>query len=578
MLPKMAANALTNSETKGLAMDNYRAILAIVLAFFILLGYQYLFVAPQQEQQPVPEKTVETPQPASSPQDVQPVVPAPASAPAESIQAVQPAQFEQPLNLPAQEGRDIVVETSNYKAVIAETGGGIKSFRLKNYRETPAPDAELKELITTDSYRDLPLYFTWGVEPRRAQIPLFVADKETLKIETGESQTLTMTAQLSSGLQITRRMTFAPDSYLINLSVEVYNLSETPLQGSSYMSLTNRPFTSTSARYLFSGPAALIDGKLQEIKPKNLEEGGQTLQGNITWVAFEGTYFMTGVIPENQSNQTLKLSADGEMINSLLLSADQVIPAAGRLQYNYQVYFGPKKITTLREAGHDLERVVNFGWFDKLARPALYLLNFFYGYVGNYGIAIILVTVLIKILFWPIAQKGLKSMKNMQKIQPKMAKLKEKYKNDSARLNQEMMGLYKTYKVNPLGGCLPMLLQIPVFFALYKVLLQAIELRHAPFMLWITDLSAPDRLMVGVDIPYLGGIPVLTLLMGGSMFLQQKMTPSPADPTQAKIMMFLPVIFTFMFLNFASGLVLYWLVNNLLSIGQQYIINKQAAA
>jgi YidC/Oxa1 family membrane protein insertase len=555
MLPKMAANALTNSETKGLAMDNYRAILAIVLAFFILLGYQYLFVAPQQEQQPVPEKTVETPQPASSPQDVQ-TVPAPASAPAESIQAVQPAQFEQPLNLPAQEGRDIVVETSNYKAVIAETGGGIKSFRLKHYRETPAPDAELKELITTDSYRDLPLYFTWGVEPRRAQIPLFVADKETLKIETGESRTLTMTAQLSSGLQITRRMTFAPDSYLINLSVEVYNLSETPLQGSSYMSLTNRPFTSTSARYLFSGPAALIDGKLQEIKPKNLEEGGQTLQGNITWVAFEGTYFMTGVIPENQSNQTLKLSADGEMINSLLLSADQVIPAAGRLQYNYQVYFGPKKITTLREAGHDLERVVNFGWFDKLARPALYLLNFFYGYVGNYGIAIILVTVLIKILFWPIAQKGLKSMKNMQKIQPKMAKLKEKYKNDSARLNQEMMGLYKTYKVNPLGGCLPMLLQIPVFFALYKVLLQAIELRHAPFMLWITDLSAPDRLMVGVDIPYLGGIPVLTLLMGGSMFLQQKMTPSPADPTQAKIMMFLPVIFTFMFLNFASGLVL----------------------
>jgi YidC/Oxa1 family membrane protein insertase len=555
-------------------MDNYRAILAIVLAFFILLGYQYLFVAPQEEQQqPVAEKTVEAPQPASSPQDTQP-----APAPAQIIQAGEPAQFEQPVNLPAQEGRDIVVETSNYKAVIAETGGGIKSFRLKQYRETPAPDAELKELITTSSYRDLPLYFTWGVEPRRAQIPLFVADKETLNVDTDESRTLTMTAQLSSGLQITRRMTFAPDSYLINISVEVHNLSETPLQGSSYMSLTNRPFASASARYLFSGPAALIDGKLQEIKPKNLEEADQTLQGNITWVAFEGTYFMTGVIPENQSNQTLKLSAEGEMTNSLLLSAEQVIPAAGRLQYNYQVYFGPKKITTLREAGHDLERIVNFGWFDKLARPALYLLNFFYGYVGNYGIAIILVTVLIKILFWPIAQKGLKSMKNMQKIQPKMAKLKEKYKNDSARLNQEMMGLYKTYKVNPLGGCLPMLLQIPVFFALYKVLLQAIELRHAPFMLWITDLSAPDRLMVGVDIPYLGGIPVLTLLMGGSMFLQQKMTPSPADPTQAKIMMFLPVIFTFMFLNFASGLVLYWLVNNLLSIGQQYIINKQAAA
>jgi len=549
-------------------MDNYRAILAIVLAFFILLGYQYLFVAPDKEQnQPAVERTAEVPQARIPAQEVQP-----APAPAESVQA------EQPLNLPAEQGRDIIVETSNYKAVISETGGGVKSFKLKNYRETAAPDAELKELISTESYRDLPLYFTWGVEPRRAEVPLFAADRESLKVQAGESQTLTMTAKLSSGLQVTRRMTFAPDSYLINMSVEIYNSSETPLQGSPYMSLTNRPFESTSQRYLFSGPATLLDGKLQEIKPKDLQEAGQTLQGNITWVAFEGTYFMTGVIPENQTSQTLKLSAEGDLVNSLLLSPEEIIPAAGRLQYDYQVYFGPKKITTLREAGHDLERVVNFGWFDKIARPALYLLNFFYGYVGNYGIAIILVTVLIKILFWPIAQKGLKSMKNMQKIQPKMAKLKEKYKDDSARLNQEMMNLYKTYKVNPLGGCLPMILQIPVFFALYKVLLQAIELRHAPFMLWITDLSAPDRLMVGVDIPYLGGIPVLTLLMGGSMFLQQRMTPSPADPTQAKIMMFLPVIFTFMFLNFASGLVLYWLVNNLLSIAQQYVINKQAAA
>ena len=162
----------------------------------------------------------------------------------------------------------------------------------------------------------------------------------------------------------------------------------------------------------------------------------------------------------------------------------------------------------------------------------------------------------------------------MQKLQPKMVKIKEKYKNDPAKMNQEVMSLYKTYKVNPLGGCLPMVLQIPVFFALYKVLLMSIELRHAPFMLWITDLSAPDRLWLGFDLPYLGGLPVLTLLMGASMFFQQKLSPSTADPTQAKIMMFLPLIFTFMFLNFASGLVLYWFVNNLLSILQQVLINR----
>jgi YidC/Oxa1 family membrane protein insertase len=251
-----------------------------------------------------------------------------------------------------------------------------------------------------------------------------------------------------------------------------------------------------------------------------------------------------------------------------------VLPPQSQKRYSYTIYFGPKELSTLKAAGHDLDKIVNFGWFDFLAKPMLYLLNFLYGFVRNYGLAIILVTVIIKALFWPIAHKGMKSMKTLQKLQPKMAKLREKYGNDKERLNKEMIQLYQTYKVNPMGGCLPMILQIPVFFALYKVLLQTIELRHAPFMLWITDLSAPDRLYIGFDIPMLGGIPVLTLLMGASMFLQQKMTPSTLDPTQARIMMFLPVVFTFMFINFASGLVLYWFVNNLLSMAQQYVINK----
>lgn len=553
-------------------MDTYRAIVAIVLAFLILIGYQYLFVTPEQEQ-PAPEKTIEAPQATGeSPGKLE------APAPAAVVPSEQKAEFEQPSTLPSRAGKDITVKTASFIAVLSEAGGGIKSFKLDKYKESVAPDSPLKELVTTDAITDLPLYFSWGVDPSRAEVPMFVSDREKLNVEGGESQPLSMTARLSSGLQITRRLVFNPESYLINVEIDIENLSETPLKGSPYMSITSLPFASTSQRYLFSGPAALIDGELQEVKPKDIEKAAKILKGNLTWAAFEGTYFMLGVIPEKQEANTLKLSADGEKIKTLLIGAEDVIPANGHLQYNYQAYLGPKKISTLQAAGHDLDRIVNFGWFDKIAKPALYLLNFFYGYVGNYGVAIILVTVLFKLLFWPIAQKGLKSMKNMQKIQPKMAKLREKYKNDSARLNEEMMKLYKTYKVNPLGGCLPMILQIPVFFALYKVLLQAIELRHAPFMLWITDLSAPDRLMIGVNIPYLGGIPVLTLLMGGSMFLQQKMTPSPADATQAKVMMFLPVIFTFLFLNFASGLVLYWLVNNLLSIAQQYMINKQTAA
>jgi YidC/Oxa1 family membrane protein insertase len=232
-------------------------------------------------------------------------------------------------------------------------------------------------------------------------------------------------------------------------------------------------------------------------------------------------------------------------------------------QFDYLLFFGPKDQELLKAANHQLERAVYFGWFDMLAKPLLYVLVFFYGFLKNYGLAIILLTIIIKLLFWPLTHKSYASMKAMQKLQPEMQKLREKFKSDKERLNKELMELYKKHSVNPLGGCLPMLVQIPVFFALYKVLLDSIALRQAPFMLWLTDLSAKD--------PYY----ITPLLMGASMFVQQKMTPTSADPMQAKIFMFMPVVFTFLFLNFPSGLVIYWLVNNLLTIAQQYYINRR---
>jgi YidC/Oxa1 family membrane protein insertase len=207
-------------------------------------------------------------------------------------------------------------------------------------------------------------------------------------------------------------------------------------------------------------------------------------------------------------------------------------------------------------------------------------MNKLYSVIPNYGIAIIILTLLIKIALWPLGSKSYKSMSEMKKIQPLMKEIREKYKDDKKKMNEEVMGLYRTYKINPLGGCLPMVVQLPVFFALYRMLYQAIELRHAPFFLWIDDLSAPDRLgrfaiehIPFMEPPY--GIPVLTLIMGASMILQQKMSPPMGDPTQAKMMMFMPVIFTVIFINFSSGLVLYWLVNNILSIAQQYYIQKK---
>jgi len=553
-------------------MDTYRAFLAIILSFLILLGYQYFFV-PQQEVAETQEQ-----QPAAVAETAQPEI----AAETPGAEAAAPSAVQTPgvAELQVVAGKDVPVETDLYSAVVTESGGGIKNFRLKKYREENTADSGPKELVKTEAAGELPLYFTWGVDPTLAKVARFATDQESVTVTgDGPEKSLTMKTELESGLILTRTMTFKPGSYLIRLAVDVHNTSENAFKGSPYLGLTNRPFSDNAQRFLFSGPAVLVDGELREFKTDDIQKEQGIVMGQIAWAAYEGNYFMNGIIPENGGGKaTVRMTAVDDKVSTLLSGDQDVLMPQSHKVYDYTVYLGPKKVSILREAGLDLERVVNFGWFDKMARPLLWLMNFLYEYCRNYGVAIILVTVLIKAILWPISHRGMKSMKNMQAIQPKMAKLREKYKDDPTRLNQEMMTLYKTYKVNPLGGCLPMLLQIPVFFALYKVLLQAIELRHAPFMLWITDLSAPDRLWIGFDIPLLGGIPVLTILMGGSMFLQQKLTPSPADPTQAKIMMFLPLIFTFMFLNFASGLVLYWFVNNLLSIGQQYMVNRPVKA
>jgi YidC/Oxa1 family membrane protein insertase len=253
----------------------------------------------------------------------------------------------------------------------------------------------------------------------------------------------------------------------------------------------------------------------------------------------------------------------------------------GQGTYSFAVYMGPKSHKVLSKFDNGLDKAVNFGFFNVIAKPLLIGMNYIHGVIPNYGIAIILLTVIIKLVFWPLGTKSYRSMNEMKKIQPLMMELREKYKDDKQRMNQEVMGLYKTYKVNPASGCLPMLVQMPIFFALYRMLYQAIELRHAPFVGWITDLAAPERLFhFNFSIPFMDaphGIPVLTLLMGASFLLQQKMTPATGDPMQAKMMMLMPLIMTVLFINFPAGLVLYMFVNNIISMGQQYYIQKKLA-
>ncbi|OGR01911.1 MAG: hypothetical protein A2511_02300 [Deltaproteobacteria bacterium RIFOXYD12_FULL_50_9] len=557
-------------------MESKRAILAIAISMIILFGYQYFFVpstpinkpAAVSENAKTAKDTGQSSGKGIIATTVAPQVPV----------LLAPAQAESVESAPLRPARDITVETSLYKAVVSEAGGGIKSFKLKEYRESLAKESEIKELIRTADPHELPFYFSWGVEPGRATVPVLGADQENVTVVGGgePGKSLSMVGDLVPGLAMTRTLIFKDGDYTIDLTVNIRNNSQQAFQGAPYLTFTHRPFAAKET--IFTGPAIYQDKKLQEIKVDDLKkEGAKTFGGNISWAAYEDTYFMSSVMPQQpgQHGVSMTLAGDDKVTTVLSGAAELIQPGASR-EYHYLLYMGPKKLAILKQVGHDLERIVDFGWWDMLARPLLYLLNFFNGFVHNYGVAIILLTILIKLLFWPISHKGMQSMKTMQKLQPKMAKLREKYKDDKERLNQEMLQLYQTYKINPLSGCLPMLLQIPVFFALYKVLLQAIELRHAPFMLWISDLSAPDRLGIGFDIPWLGGIPVLTLLMGASMFLQQKMTPNQAaNPEMAKVMTFLPIIFTFMFLNFASGLVLYWLFNNLLSIAQQHVINRQ---
>jgi len=546
-------------------METQRIFLAIFLSLAILLGYQYFFVPTPP---PVTESTV-----ASSPQnnkgEEKSIAKAPAPVAAASLLAAQPG------GAAVRQGREIPVTTSLYSAVVTESGGMVKSFQLKDYREALPKDSGNKELLRPKDGDNLPLNFSWGIEP--GSIPPVVYEAAPLKTEQ-DGAVLTMRGKLPSGLEIVRTMRFSDQQYLVELTIEVVNNTATPLQGAPYLTLDNRPFSKENGM-VSVGPAVLLDGVLEELKADDLKKGSKSFTGKLGWAAYEDNYFLCGIVPRTGEQHTAHFSLQDEnRVTTVLAGASDVIEPGKRQQYTYSVYFGPKTMGALKAVGHELERSINFGWFDVMAKPTLYLLNFLHGYVGNYGLAIILVTVLIKLLFWPVSQKGMKSMKTMQKLQPKMAKLREKYKDDKQMQQQEMIKLYQTYKVNPVGGCLPMVIQIPVFFALYKVLLQTIELRHAPFFLWITDLAAPDRLSIGFDLPFLGGIPVLTLLMGATMFLQQKMTPATGDPTQQKVMMFMPLIFTFMFLNFASGLVLYWFVNNLLSIGQQYLVNRHEAA
>jgi YidC/Oxa1 family membrane protein insertase len=546
-----------------------RMILAIVLSVAVLLVYQYV-IAPPPKGPVAPQGTGrEAARDNAARADAQPE--SAASAPSVSGGLVPKA---------SNPTRQIAVSTSLYTATISTAGGGIPSFRLNEYKDVPGKKGQPLEIIGSGGNRPLPLDLYLGEsQPPFPPLPVFATNAPAfLAVGAGEKKGVDLAWESASGVRIVREYRFSGDRYDFEVVEQVSNGSRETIRLRPGVALS-QDFKGELAAdsYTFTGAVVGTRGGIEQLDLKKIGKG-KVEKYPVSWVAADSKYFGLILLPEKPWTLEEIALAGETGIRMAVANAPATLAPGETVRSQARMFAGPKRSDLLKETGQGLEALIDYGWFAFLAKPLVWLMKASNRLTRNYGIDIILLTILIKVLFYPLTKKSMASMKKMQDLQPIMAKLKEKYKDDAQRLNQETMNLYKTYKINPVSGCLPMLLQIPVFIALYKGLLVTIELRHAPFFLWINDLSAPEHLwdiaVAGYTIP----IRLLPLLMGISMFVQQKMTPSAGDPNQQKIMLLMPVIFTFMFWGFPTGLVIYWLANNVLSIGQQLIHNAQDEA
>jgi YidC/Oxa1 family membrane protein insertase len=557
-------------------MMETRALLAVIISLIILVLWQQYFAPPPpgtRKEKPAQEKA---PPVAKAQEEVAKPAPEEERKP----EAVSATSVRASQEIKAQPGKDITVETPLYTAVFDTRGARLKDWKVKNYLNKIGPGAKPLDLAVSELSDGYPL----GLEITEANFPfppdsLFQANVESLKLgPTQEKGELLFSWRSPEGLRFLQRMTFYADSYRVDLHFQMINPSSRAFEGRPMLAWSGKVFTKPGtsgglACMPGSGGSsaggvppftALVKKELHEVEFKKIK-GEERFSQNVQWGGFQDKYFLAAFIPQKSEDTELILRKISETAGDLIMGGAKVsLPPGTQFSQSYIMYIGPKDLEILKAFGYDLDRALDFGWFDVVAKPMLYVMKFFYKYAGNYGLAIIMLTLLIKILFWWPTHISYKSMKEMKKLQPEMAKLKEKFKDDREKLNKEVMELYRRYKVNPMSGCLPMVIQIPIFFALYKVLLYSIEIRQAPFYWWIQDLSAPD--------PYY----ISPIVMGASMFIQQWLTPTTGDPTQAKMMLIMPVVFTFMFLNFPTGLVIYWLFNNVLSIGQQLYINKHS--
>ena len=557
-------------------MENQKNLfLAIIISMAIIFGFQLL--VPQPERTPVTEDT-----------NTQDSVSLDIQSATSAILLDRDQVLEETIR--------VKFDNSKIKGSINLEGGIIDDFVLEEYRETLDPTSDFITYLNPLGSQDAYYLDTGWVSPDSAiELPnnksVWKADKSSI----GMNDPVKLTWQNSQNITFEKIITL-DEHYLFSVDQRVINNS-----GKSFdlypFGLSKRQGIPEMENFfiLHEGPLSITDSVLKEYDYDDLKDKKKIKLNSVGgWIGMTDKYWQTAIISDQNEpiQQTYSYSyvENTDNFQTDLVGTKIVVGEGDNISHNLKLFAGPKIVSVIDQymdeyGVQEFDRSVDFGWFYFLTKPIFHVLEFIFGYVGNFGWAIIIFTLLMRICFFPLAQASFKSMAKMKKLGPELQRLKEQYGDDRAGMQKEMMALYKREKANPIAGCLPILLQIPVFFALYKVLFVTIEMRHAPFIGWISDLSAPDPLglltlfgFVDWNVPgilQLFNIGIWPILMGISMFLQQKLNPAPVDKMQAKIFMFLPIVFTFVLGGFAAGLVIYWTTNNVLSMAQQYVIQRK---
>ena len=541
-------------------MDTQRLILFFVFSFSLLL----LWEAWQKETRPQPAPSASTPSSVPSPTVPVPSAAAPAvsatAKPAEAVPSTDPATAG------LSRGR-IKVRTDTLIAELDTLGGDIVYLELPQHKDTL--DQKKTFVLLGPEHRYVAQSGLIGNNLPNHKT-LFSASGREFTLAPGRDKVeVRLEAAAPDGAKVLKTVVFHRGSYRIDVRQDITNASGAPIAVHAYFQITRdgrAPAGDSAMVQTYTGVAMYTEqGKFHKIGFSDIDKsrGPEPKTADNGWIALVQHYFVSAWLPPERTSREYYVRRLAENFYSLgvILPVGTIAPG-GTASVSVPLYAGPQDQDQLTAIAPGFDLVVDYGWLTILAVPLFWVLKLFHGWVGNWGVAIILLTVVIKLIFFPLSAASYRSMAKMKLVTPRLMKLREQYGDDRMKMNQAMMELYKTEKINPLGGCLPIVVQIPVFIALYWVLLASVELRHAPFYGWITDLSAED--------PYY----VLPALMMASMLIQTKMNPTPPDPVQAKVMLIMPFVFGVMFFFFPSGLVLYWVVNNILSILQQWQITR----